>query len=167
MNSPIGGGRGQSPKSNKRSTTIYGAPSVGRRSRVASAANSQEMKLKHLETKLHSMTNEVNVKLNDIYKLVDQLVVSYQEEDVFPIAPSSTPIKDKPMKDIHGRKYSTTSNMTSETVETACDSEVRDDQTKRPQLQSIATLGTGSSPQSEVLASSASKNLEFIASSIF
>lgn len=160
MNSPSGAARGQSPKANKRSTTIYGAPSVGRRSRSASAANTQEMKLKHLETKLHSMTNEVNIKLNDIHKLVDQLVDSFQEEDVFHSAlnaSSPTALKEKPL---NGRKYSTTSNMTSETVETACDSDVRDDQTRRSQLQAIAASGTDLSFQSAVPAPT-SKNLSF------
>ena len=90
------------------------------------------------------MTSEVNVKLNDIYKLVDQLVAASQEEDVFPSALNSgtmspsTTRKDKPVKDMYGRKYSTTSNMTSETVETACESENRDDQQKR-----IGTSGAG------------------------
>ena len=95
------------------------------------------MKFKHLETKLHSMTSEVNVKLNDIYKLVDQLVAASQEDDVFPstlnsgtVSPASR--RDKLVKDVHGRKYSTTSNMTTETVETACESEHRDEQPKHP-----------------------------------
>ena len=81
------------------------------RSRTTSSASSQEHALRHLEAKFGAMSDDINVKINDIYALVEQILMpsAHEPESSHSNSPSHAGKEQN-------RKYSTTSNITTDTA---------------------------------------------------